>query len=49
MQVKVLLLKYGSCLVISHPVRDEKAFIARVKCWKRDVEKGGGAKSGEIV
>lgn len=48
MQVKVLLFKYGSYLVISIPVQDEKAFIAGVKCWKRDVEEGGGAKSGEM-
>lgn len=43
------MFKYGSYLVISNPVQDEKAFIARVKCWKRDMEKGGGAKSHEIV
>lgn len=49
MQVKVLLFKYGPHLVISNPVQDEKAFIARLKCWKRDVEEGGGTKSAEIV
>lgn len=49
MQVKVLLFKYVAYLVISNPVQDEKAFIAGVKCWRRDVEERGGAKSGQIV
>lgn len=50
---QVLLFKHGpysQYLVISDPVQDEKAFIAPVKCWRRDAEEeGGGARSGEIV